>query len=228
MSATDHRHWQEEVAAYLLGALEPGDAAELERHVAGCAECQADMRHLRPAVDMLPAGVEQVEPPARLRAEILGQARAGSARAGAGERRMPFGRRMSLSSWRPALGLAAVVLIGATLAGYAIRDGAESMTVLAGKAPAVTAQLVMEDGSATMHLANVREMPDDRVLEAWVQRDGEVERAGGLFVPDRSGRATTTIPDMRGVEAVMVTSEPEGGSAAPTSTPMVTARIKAG
>ena len=232
MSDTDHRLWQEEVAAYLLGALEPGEAAELERHVAGCAECQADIRRLRPAVDSLPAGVVQVEPPARLRSEILGQARAESVKSSAArERRMPFSRRMSLSSWRPALGLAAVALIGATLAGYAIRggeDGVDSTTVLAGKAPAVTAQLVMEGDSATMHLANVREMPDDRVLEAWVQRDGEVEQAGGLFVPDRNGRATATIPDMHGVEAVMVTAEPEGGSELPTSSPMVTARIKPG
>ena len=66
------------------------------------------------------------------------------------------------------------------------------------------------------------EMPGGKVLEAWVQRDGEVERSGGLFVPDRAGRATAMIPDMHGVEAVMVTSEPEGGSAQPTSSPMVT------
>jgi hypothetical protein len=33
---------------------------------------------------------------------------------------------------------------------------------------------------------------------------------------------------MHGVEAVMVTSEPEGGSETPTSSPLVTARIKSG
>jgi anti-sigma-K factor RskA len=232
MSDADHRRWKDDVAAHLLGALEPGEAAELERHIAGCAECQADLRRLRPAVDLLPESVEAREPPARLRAAILDQARAESAQAvAAGRREPPPGHRRSLPFWRPALGLAVIALIAALVAGYAIRGdsgGADSTTVLAGKPPAVTARLVMKGDSATMHLANVREMPEDRVLEAWVQRDGEIERAGGLFVPDRDGRATATIADMHGVETVMVTSEPEGGSVAPTSTPMVTARIEAG
>jgi anti-sigma-K factor RskA len=226
MSDTDHKRWKDDVAAYLLGALEPGESAELERHVAGCAECQADVRRLRPAVDLLPESVERLEPPTRLRAAILEQARAEPAEAAAAAGREPsLGHRKSLRSWRPALGLAAVALIAAAIAGYAIHGdsgGADSTTVLAGKAPAVTAQLVMEGDSGTMSLANLREMPEDRVREAWVQRAGEVERAGGLFVPDRDGRATAMIPDMNGVEAVMVTSEPDGGSPKPTSSPIVT------
>jgi anti-sigma-K factor RskA len=232
MSDADHRRWKDDVAAFLLGALEPGESAELERHVAGCVECQADLRRLRPAVDALPESVERLEPPARLRAEVLGRARAEAAHPTAAAEPGASGRRRPMRSWRPALGLAAIALIAAAVAGYAIRDadsgGADSTTVVAGRSPAVTAQLVMEGGSATMHLANVGEMADDRVLEAWVQRDGEVERAGGLFVPDRDGRATAMIPDMHAVEAVMVTSEPVGGSAAPTSAPIVTARIQSG
>jgi anti-sigma-K factor RskA len=227
MTEGGHSRWREAVAAHLLGALEPGEAAELERHVAGCAECQADLRRLRPAVDLLAEGVEQVEPPPRLRAEVLGQARAERSQAAAPGRQMPFSRRMW--AWRPALGLAAVALVAAVLAGYAIRGedggGGDATTVAAGAAPAVTAQLVMEGDSATLRLANVGRMPDDRVLEAWVQRDGEVERAGGLFAPDSEGRAVATIPDMEGVEAVMVTREPEGGSELPTSAPLVTVEM---
>ena len=67
----------------------------------------------------------------------------------------------------------------AAVAGYAIRGGdsggGDATTVAAGKPPAVTAKLVMEGDSATLRLANVDAMPSDRVLEAWVQRDGEVE-----------------------------------------------------
>jgi anti-sigma-K factor RskA len=86
----------------------------------------------------------------------------------------------------------------------------------------------MEGDSGTLRLANVDPMPPNRVLEAWVQRDGDVSPVRGLFVPDRDGRATAMIPDMHGVEAVMVTSEPAGGSAAPTSSPLVTAKIETG
>ena len=63
------------------------------------------------------------------------------------------------------------------------------------------------------------------MLEAWVQREGEVEPVRALFVPDREGNASTMIADMTDVEVVMVTSEPSGGSEAPTSSPIATVPI---
>jgi anti-sigma-K factor RskA len=233
MSEADHTRWKDDVAAYVLGALEPDEGAELERHLEGCTECRAELRWLQPAVDLLPEKVERVDAPGGLRAKIVEQVREEAAAAATdSQRRMPFSRRRWLQGWRPIAAAGLVALILAGVAGYAIRGGEEAgggaTTVAVGEAPAVTAKLVMEGDSATLKLANVEAMPGDKVLEAWVQRDGEVERAGGLFVPDRAGRATAMIPDMHGVEAVMVTSEPEGGSAKPTSSPMVTAKIETG
>ncbi len=43
MNATDHNRWKEDLAAYMLGALEPDEAAELERHLEGCERCRAEM-----------------------------------------------------------------------------------------------------------------------------------------------------------------------------------------
>jgi anti-sigma-K factor RskA len=230
MSDADHTRWKDEVAAYVLGALEPDEAAELERHLEGCTECRAELRWLQPAVDLLPEKVERVGAPAGLRARIVEQVREEAA---GSQRRMPFSRRRWFQGWRPvaAAGLAALILAG--VAGYAIRGGDEggggATTVAAGEAPAVTAKLVMGDGgdSATLQLANVSEMPEGKVLEAWVQRDGKVEPVRGLFVPDREGRATAMIPDARGAEAVMVTAEPQGGSETPTSAPIVTVEMPA-
>jgi anti-sigma-K factor RskA len=225
MSDADHVRRKDDMAAYVLGALEPEEAAELERHLEGCTECRAELRWLQPAVDLLPEKVERIGAPAGLRARIVEQVREEASGAGTDSpRQMPFGGRW-LQGWRPvaAAGLAALVL--AAVAGYAVRGGDSAgggaTTIAVGEAPAVTAKLVMEGDSATLKLANVEAMAGDRVLEAWVQREGEVERAGGLFVPDRAGQATATIPDMAGVEAVMVTAEPRGGSEAPTSVPMV-------
>jgi anti-sigma-K factor RskA len=228
MNAADHTRWKDDVAAYALGVLEPGEALELERHLDYCAECRAQLRWLRPAVDLLPSSVERVEPPLELRAKILDQARSEPGPATPSAERSSSARR----GWRPVAAVGAVGLLLAAAGGYAIRGGdstgGATTTVAAGKAPAVTAKLVMEGDSATLRLANVGEMSQDRVLEAWVQREGEVEPAGGLFVPDRDGRAMAMIPHIHGVEAVMVTSEPRGGSAKPTSSPMVTAKIETG
>jgi anti-sigma-K factor RskA len=231
MSEGEHTRWKDDVAAYVLGVLEPGEATALERHLDDCADCRAELRWLRPAADLLPSRVERVEPPAELRAKILDQARSEPGPvAASGGRPSPAPRRGLFSGWRPVAALGVAALMLAAVAGYAVRGGSGggATTVAAGKAPAVTAKLVMEGDSATVRLANVNEMPPNEVLEAWVQREGEVERAGGLFVPDRDGRATAMIPDMHGVEAVMVTSEPEGGSETPTSSPLVTAKIETG
>ncbi|HET8814662.1 MAG TPA: sigma factor [Solirubrobacterales bacterium] len=73
----------------------------------------------------------------------------------------------------------------------------------------------------TLRLAGVEQLPPGRVLEAWVSRDGEVEAVPVLFVPDRHGQAETRIADMGGVDEVMVTEEPRGGSVAPTGEPIV-------
>jgi hypothetical protein len=42
-----------------------------------------------------------------------------------------------------------------------------------------------------------------------------------LFRPDGEGNASTQIEDFEGVDAVMVTEEPAGGTKAPTTEPLV-------
>ncbi len=101
MSEADHTRWKDDVAAYALGALEPGEALELERHLDDCAECRAELRWLRPAVDLLPSSVERVEPPLELRAKILDQARSEPGPAASSAERSASGRRGWLSGWRP-------------------------------------------------------------------------------------------------------------------------------
>jgi anti-sigma factor RsiW len=252
MTETDHRRWSEDVAAYMLGALEPGEAAELERHAGGCERCREEIRWLRPAVNALPESVERLQPPRALRSRVMAEVRADAGEevaVGAGERDARGEERAAesglwgrASNWlrdlgsgpmglRPVVGLAAAVLVVAAVAGFAIGggigsgEGGETTTISSGHPPGVTAEVVSKGGSGTLHLANVKRLPRDRVLEAWVQRNGEVEPVEALFVPNREGRASTEVPDMDGVEVVMVTTEPTGGSKSPTSAPIATVPI---
>lgn len=229
MAGTGHDRWKDEVAAYVLGTLSPGERAELERHLAGCETCRRERRWLRPAVDSLAESADLVEPSPDLRMNVMAAVREDlEGERPARERRPLIGGLFA--SRRAVAALATVALLAAAVAGYAIRDGGSGgseTTVLTGK-EGVTATMVSEGDSGTLKLANVPAMPEDRVLQAWVQRRGEVEPVRGLFVPDSEGRATATIPDMDGVEVVMVTAEPRGGSERPTSPAMLTAKIKAG
>jgi anti-sigma-K factor RskA len=226
MTEMSHEARRDEIASYLLGALDPGEVADLEQHLAECGDCRRELERLRPAALVLPETVERVDPPPGLRARIMDDVRADVAPqrgAAAGSRRWTeFWRRPG--GLRMAVGMAVLVVAVAIAGGYALRgadSGGGTSTVVAGEAPNLTAEMVSEGDTGTLRLANVEQLPPDEVLQAWVQRGETVESAGVLFVPDASGRAAAAIEDLDGVDAVMVSVEPQGGSPEPTSEPLI-------
>jgi anti-sigma-K factor RskA len=231
MSGNEHARWSEDLSAYMLGALEPAEAAALERHLEGCESCRKEMRWLAPAVRALPEAVERQEPPRQLREGLMAAVRADARREEAATR----GRRSSLPDWmrgrgmRLATGFAVVALLVAVAVGYEIGKGGSgeggSSTVVSRQADGIDVKMVREGKKGTLELENVRQLPPGRVLEAWVRREGTIEPVAALFVPDREGKASTTIADMSGVDTVMVTREPQGGSKQPSSEPIVTMAV---
>jgi anti-sigma-K factor RskA len=237
MSDSGHERWREEAGAYVLGALEPEEAAEFERHVEGCERCRSEVRWLTAAVEVLPEAVERHEPPPQLRERLLAEVGADARAAGTDSRPAERGvlhrggRRLAgLGSgprdWRRLAWLSAMLLLVVAIGAYEIGSGGggsgggSTEAFVSGHSPGVTAEVVREGDEGEIHLAAVRSLPSDRVLEAWVRRDGEVEPVKALFVPDSDGNATTTLGDMRGVDLVMVTTEPASGSPTPTGQPI--------
>jgi anti-sigma-K factor RskA len=229
MNETEHDGRRDELAAYALGALEPSEAAELERHLAGCEQCRTDLEWLRPAVQLLPESAERLEPPPELRANLIEQVRSEVERAAEPATTSARRGRVWGFALRPLAGVAAVVLLAAGVAGYAISNGGSggggATTVIEGHSPGVIAEVVRQDGAGTLHLTNVHHLPRDEVLQAWVRRGKRVVSAKTLFVPNSDGTASATIDDMHDVNTVMVTAEPRGGSVQPTSEPIVSVPI---
>src|SRR5258708_17267087 len=73
---SDHEELESNVAAWVLGALDPEEAEVVQAHAEGCASCRETAARLQRAVTALPLLVEEVEPPARLRERILAAAAA--------------------------------------------------------------------------------------------------------------------------------------------------------
>lgn len=227
----DHMRWRADLAAYLLGSLEDHEHDAVDRHLEGCEACREEVLWLRPAVDLLPASVAQVDPPPELRerllAEVHAEAAPSPAQVAEERARRPAARQGSLRRFllRPAMGLAGVALVAAVVAGYAIHDDGSAPTTpttFHGQgAGSLRASLERRDDSGTLKLTGLRQAPASQVYEAWVQRGSRI-RPASLFDSRQNGTASVALEHrLAGVDAVMVTLEPRGGSRQPSSPPVV-------
>ena len=71
VNGAEHDRLHESAGLYVLGALEPAERREFERHLETCAECTAEVRSLAGITAQLPLGVPLVDPPGSLRGRVM-------------------------------------------------------------------------------------------------------------------------------------------------------------
>jgi hypothetical protein len=229
MTARDHATYRDEVGAYLLGALSDAERASFEGHLVDCPECRHEVERLRPAADLLPRSVEQVEPPPSLKRSLMEVVeREAKERAGAPER-VSLGERLRAllgGSLRPVLAGAAVALAVAIGFGVGQLGGEDTRTVAAQTTlPDASGSLKVRDDDAILEVRGMPSLERGRVYQAWVQRDGMIEPEP-TFEVGADGRGVVAVPeDLSDADAVMVTREPSGGSRAPSEKPIVTVTL---
>jgi anti-sigma-K factor RskA len=228
----DHERWQDASGAYLLGAMDPAEAAGYSAHLAACPVCRTEVQELRIAVNALPLSVPQLAAPAAMEERVMAVVRregelTPAAGDGSGRRRA----RPRRGWWRlptPAIAagaLAVGIVLGLVAAG-AIGGGPETIPMTAtGLARGARAELVVDGGAATLRAAHLPSPGRGRVYQVWLQpASGPPRPTAALFVPRRDGQATVGVPTgVRQARAVLVTAEPDGGSPAPTSSPVLAA-----
>lgn len=228
MTTRDHTQFDDDVSAYLLGALPELEAQRFEQHLRGCERCQQELAKLRPAVEALPRAVEQIEPPDSLKRDLMKTVRQEASRESApsSSRGWPIRARIPAIAVAAslALGLAVGVGIG-TLGGD---EGGDARTVAAEVDGARIADaegaLVMPDenaGTAVLRMTNLPPPGDGKVYEVWVSEGGRV-RPVSLFEPHTDGSAVAGVDaDLEAADAVLVTRERRGGVANPTEDPVI-------
>jgi len=231
MSTGDHAAYRDEVGAYLLGALSDSERAAFEGHLVDCVECRTELERLRPAADLLPRSVEQVEPPPSLKRSLMEVVeREAKERGGVPERkreRAPLGERLRGLLLRPAFVGAVVVLAVAIGFGVAQLGGTDTRTIAAKTTlPDASGILkVHDDETGTLEVRGMPSLEGDRVYQAWVQRDGMIEPEP-TFEVGAYGSAAVAVPEsLEDAQAVMVTREPRGGSRAPSEKPILTVTL---
>jgi anti-sigma factor RsiW len=228
-----------DAAAYVLGALEQDELDRYREHLATCAQCRAEVAELQTVVDELPTTVSPAQAAPELRERILATVRAEaellSAAGAEADRPTPSRRR-----WRPrsdfALGISAAAAAGlAALVAVLIAVGSSGhakVTVTPGetKGQARTAQasLRQSDGRAELVVSHMPQPAVGRIYEVWLSRGaGDAQPTNALFSVTGTGSGSVDVPNsLHGVKEVMVTSEPSGGSAHPTTKPLIVVALR--
>jgi hypothetical protein len=239
---SDHDRWADAAGAYLLHALEEDEKARYEAHLESCHVCRDEVEYLRVASDALPASVEQFAAPPELKDRIMTvvNREAELLRAAGPEADRPPAaapaadrRRWWQVVPREALALGAtLLLIAGGITGWSLRDGGAEGPAVARTVPAEvlvadgTASLIVRDEHSTLVTKKLPRPGKGRVYQVWLKRKGVTapEPTDALFNVRHDGSASVDVPgSMKGVEAVLVTTEPEGGSQEPTSDAVIKA-----
>ena len=211
---------------YVLGSLGTGQAVTVETHLLGCAVCRAEVARLRDALFSLADDLPAAPVPEGSWEKI--QARRGTV----SPERLPTqaspppasSRRLPL--WPLAAAVALIVAVGGYLrispaqprvtAQNSVQQwqqqGAKRLTLASKTGVPYGAMYVRSDGRALLVLD--RQAAPGQVYQAWGRR-ASGPRAG---VPTSLGLTGGTVLEVswRGYDSVGVSTEPTGGSPAPT------------
>jgi anti-sigma-K factor RskA len=222
-----------DLVAFALGALEPGEERAIEAHAPGCARCSRELEALVPAVGVLGESVEQLEPPPELRERVLAEVHADVARSAAERERAP--RRPRRGGWRglfmrPAIAVGLAIVIAA-VGGYVIAGnggggGSGESTVPVVAQQGIGGTLAVGEQSSMLDLHGLAQLKGREVYQVWVAR-GQSVRPSSNFIPDPGGRAMTAVDgQLDPGTKVMVTREPHPGRTTPTPPILLSATVR--
>jgi anti-sigma-K factor RskA len=224
--------------AYAADALPPEEREEVEQHLAVCPACAQEVAELRSALTSLASAAAESPPPA-LRQSVLDKV--------ARTRQLPpvtgpAGRRPRGRWWwgTASLQVAAAALLVVAIALSVLlvqrqhqlteqrRLVAEITSVLndpnrtvrtASLADGGRGTAVVSEGEAVFLASDLPSVAPDRTYQLWIISPGSTTSAGLL---GRGHAAQLLVPAVRPGDAIGVTVEPAGGSAQPTTPPLVT------
>jgi anti-sigma factor RsiW len=223
------QHCGGDAAAYVLGALDPEEVEAFHRHLTECAICRDEVASLQHTVDALPMAAPQLQMPRGLRRRVMSEVSADarrSRRRQGGSVTAPRLERRWIPS-RPALAVGTLAALALAAFGGVELSSSGSTQARVISASVGVAQLRVGGGHAELVVHRLPQPATGRIYEVWLQRGHAAPSpTRALFSVTKAGDGTVDVPgDLHGVTAVMVTQEPAGGSLAPTSAPVIVAKL---
>jgi hypothetical protein len=133
---------------------------------------------------------------------------------------------------RPGLAVAMTVFVlaigagGAILGSSALDNGKDEVRSVAQVGNATLIQ--RKSGHSTLVATGLARPAAGHVYQVWLKHKGETspQPTNALFSASGDGSASVDVPgSLKNVDQVLVTEEPEGGSSAPTTAPVIVAKL---
>jgi|SRR5579871_1242896 len=231
---------------YALGALEGEELSELGEHLRRQGDpCVEGVRNARARMASLALLAPEAQPPARLRAKVINMvsepkrswnwaAPWAIAMLGLAVLAMWLGvsRREQarvLNQLRAESQRKTVELARLTEAFALMNDPAAKQAVFGESSPKPRGRVFVNPQQGVLLLAsNLTPAPAGKIYEMWIIPKGGAPAPAGLFQSEPDGTAMYLrkgAVDMASAAIIAVTVEPEAGSLAPTSTPLIAATL---
>lgn len=230
-----HEEMQSYVASYVLGALPAEEVAFVRSHILSCDECIAEADRLSEVTDSLALAVGSAPLPAGFADRVLEQA-VGATSSVKETVREPVRRRRW--SFVPAVTALAALLAFAVMSTTIIqtRNDAErkeqALTALLHSSDGLTLEgtggavgrLVPSAGESYLVLTGLDEAPENHTYQLWLLQGDADPVSARIFDVSEGVAVVRMSARIEGFEGAAITVEPEGGSVAPTTDPiMITA-----
>ena len=214
------------LAAYVLGALEPDEVEAVEAHLREGREHDKELVELRAAVFAMDRYREDFAPSAspglRDRIHQLSQGPAGVQTL----RAAPLRRPSAFPAWRGVAALVAALLIfgAGWVAASVLTDGggdAYAVVLQGGGGRSMEVSGVTSSNVVTVTMDGLEQLPEANSYQVWAIRDDAWVSIGTCNTNDQGWWQGDFDFTIREGEAVALTIEPAGGSAAPTGEPVL-------
>ena len=233
---------------YALDLLDGAERADVERLLAADEHAREQVRHLRSVAAALALEIEPMEASPGLKARILDAARADlDVERAFGDAKPPpapvsiasaRARRRSARDWAgwSVAAVLAVALIGSLVWNAQLRNDRDNpppavaygVTTSGNAVGASGAVVVVGERalaqSALLTLSNLPALERGKVYQVWLIAGAPEPNV--TFTPDKTGYAEVAVPgQIADYTTLAVTIEPSGGSAAPTTEPVIVSTI---
>jgi anti-sigma-K factor RskA len=195
-----------------MGALEADEAAIIDQHMSECAECREEFAHSRGVGTALAFSVSS-PPPASLRDRVL--------RSAVKIRRIRPWYQQPVGLVGLA-GAAAAIILG----GWVVLHQPAPGQQWAAKCGATDCGTVVASGGVLRLDAHLPALPSGKVYQAWIIHPKQNPIPEPTFTVANGGEGSVSMQATPAPgDIVAVTVEPEGGSQAPTTKPVLVATL---